>query len=206
MKSKRSAQPLVSIPGVGWARKSRHYVEGKQVTQLEAANCRRIYRASEATIHDLIRSLRAEAPEPVRVTTLARLAPTREQLRDVIDQIHSRNCWVEELATGRSTKDAKQAVSMALDAATEQGKDARAPTRKQAQRAARLSHDVHRANREASRLPRDKAREIWHNHPHWTNDECLAEMPGWTEGTAYRQLGRRQLAKGRPVIRKVTRT
>lgn len=190
-----SADPSLAV---GWARQSRHHVENKQVKQLQDAGCRVVYRASDAHIEDLIRALRPEAPEPVRVTTLARLASSRESLRDAIASIHSKGAWIEEISTGRSTKTSAISVIMGLDAADELGKDSRTPTKRQAREMARKSHAVRNANTEASRMPIADARAIWQGHPNWSNDDCLMLMHGWTEATAYRKLGPRQLAKGRP--------
>lgn len=55
-----------------------------------------------------------------------------------------------------------------------------------------------RKNYLAERMPIAEARKIWHNNSDWTNEQCLAEMPGWTLRQAYRELKKRKLAKGRP--------
>lgn len=141
MRAKKT-KPIVvdhAATGIGWARHSRHYSEGKQVAALEAHGCRNVARASEFHLEHIIKTLRPEDPEPVCVTSLARLAPTRDQLRYAIDAIHERGCWVLEISTGRTTKDAKSATEMGLDAADELTSDARAPTKRQARAMARKS-------------------------------------------------------------------
>ena len=191
----------VPVAAIGWVRQSRHHAETKQVVALQEAGCTTIYSASEHHVSDLIKSLRPSAPEAVRVTTLARLARTRDDLKLAIEQIHARGCWVEEISTGRSTRDALVASAMALDAANELTMDGRAPTRRQARKMAAKSLVVRLANLERDRMPRGEAYEIWHNRPTWSVQDCLAAMPGWTIGTAYRRLGRRGLGKGRPINR-----
>lgn len=207
--SMRKTNTIADNPptGIGWARHSRHHSEDKQVAALEARGCRAIVRASDLHIEQVLQTLRPEQPEPVIVTTLARLAATRDRLRDVLAAIHDRGCWVVELSTGRTTLDAAQSSQMALDAADELTADARAPTKRQARAMAKKSHEVRNANTADKRLAIDKARRIWHDHPTWSNHDCIAAMPGWTEITAYRRLGARGLAKGRPRIpQKLKRT
>lgn len=197
----RKTKTIVDTPppaGIGWARHSRHYSEAKQIKALEAHGCRVIACAADLHVESVIRALRPEDPEPVVVTTLARLASTRDGLREIIRAIHDRGCWVLELSTGRTTLDAKSATQMALDAADELTADSRSPTKRQARAMARKSHEVQQRNTEDKRLPIAEARKVWHSHPAWSNDDCLALMPGWTAITAYRRLGARGLAKGRP--------
>lgn len=200
MRSKKTKPIAVDhvATGIGWARHSRHYSEGKQVAALEAHGCRNVARASEFHLEHIIKTLRPEDPEPVCVTSLARLAPTRDQLRYAIDAIHERGCWVLEISTGRTTRDAKSATEMGLDAADELTSDARAPTKRQARAMAHKSHAARNANTADKRMPISDARKVWHGHPTWSNEDCIAAMPGWTLITAYRRLGARGLAKGRP--------
>lgn len=183
---------------VGWARHSRHLSEQKQVEMLEAAGFRPVLRESAHDLHDLLRGLRQVVGDEIGVTSLARLASTRDLLREALTQIREHRAVVVELSTGRRIDPSDDAVFATLDACDEQTKDARALTRQQARKNGANGLETQRELREKRRMPRDEARPIWKNYADHTNKQCLALMPGWTERRAYRLLGDRGLAKGRP--------
>lgn len=143
---------------------------------------------------DLIRSLRSG--DHVVVTTLARLAPTREGIRAAVQDIHKRKATIIETETSRRSSDRDQALDMLADAVAELAGDSRALPAKRAREYGKMAWSKKRAKR----MPLDQAERVWLStrNAGLSNGECIALMPGWTERAAYRELGKRGLAKGRP--------
>lgn len=143
---------------------------------------------------DLIRSLRSG--DHVVVTTLARLAPTREGIRAAVQDIHKRRATIIETETSRRSSDRDQAIDMLADAVAELAGDSRALPAKKAREYGKLAWSKKRAKR----MPISEAERIWRStlNKDKSNGQCIALMPGWTERAAYREIGPRGLAKGRP--------
>ena len=180
-------------------RVSRHSGEKAQRMLLEQHGVRPIYNAKEHDLDSFIQALRPG--DEVWVSTLGRLASRRSDLRDAIEAIHSKKCAVVEAASGRRSDKAKDASAMALDAAEELALDARALSPKQARRFGAIGGQIMKARvkreMEVRRMPKPAAANIWRN-PLLTNSQALAQMEGWTQASAYRRIGSRKLAKGRP--------
>ncbi len=183
---------------------SRAAGEKAQRKMLEEHGAVPIYDAKTHTIDQMIVQLRKG--DEVAVTSLGRLATTRAGLRYALDAIRAKGCVVVELASGRRTSCAAEAAQMALDAADELSMDARGTSpelgRKWGAVGGRLARlRVEREMAEA-RMPKAEAKNIWRN-PLLTNAQALAQMPGWTQASAYRRLKSRKLAKGRPRSEKI---
>jgi hypothetical protein len=183
-------------------RASRHTGERKQLDMLESnPDIHPIYNAKMHLVTDMIRSLRPD--DELWVSTLGRLAPRRKELRAAMDAIHERKTVIVEAKTGRRSDRLADVAAMVLDAADELALDARmnGMTPKQAERYGRIGGEITRKRvakeMAAKRLPKAEARNIWAN-PLITNAEALAAMDGWTQASAYREFGKRKLAKGRP--------
>jgi hypothetical protein len=115
--------------------------------------------------------------------------------------VRAKNSVIVEAETGRRTDRLLDVEAMILDAADELARDGRALTRRQAKRfgamggkanAERLAAEV--ANK---RMPRAEAMRWWRDGG-LTNTEALHHMKGWTQSLAYRLLGKRGRAAGRP--------
>ena len=147
----------------------------------------------------MVKQLRAG--DEVAVTSLGRLAPTRAGLRYAIDAIHSKKCVIVEVASGRRSDRAAEFGLMVLDATNELTTEARGITPAEGIKYGRIGGQITAARvkreMEGKRMPKTEARNIWKN-PLITGPEALAQMPGWTQASAYRILKKRNLAKGRP--------
>lgn len=156
-----------------------------------------IYGVKERTIEALIKSLRKG--DEVMVSTLGRLATRRDQLGPIVEAIHKKGAVVVEMATDRRSN-GREAMQMALDAAAELALDARGISLRDARKFSAIGGQITKARVEremaAKRLPKTEARNIWKN-PLLSNSEALAQMPGWTQASAYRFLKKRGLAIGR---------
>jgi len=158
-----------------------------------------IYNADTNDLGDLIRSLRDD--DEVWVTSLGRLAPRRADLRRAVDLIHNKKCIIVEAASERRSD--RDGASMALDAADELMGEARGLTPEQA---SRFGARGGKANAKRvletfkDRMPRKEALRIWTDPDlaRLSNIKVLRKMTGWTQRAAYRHLGPRGLAKGRP--------
>lgn len=159
-----------------------------------------IYNADQHTLDTLIKSLRPG--DEVWVTSLARLVTKRVDLRRAIDAIHSKECIVIEAASDRRSD--RDGAPMALDAADELMGEARGLTAEQAQRfgakGAAASVQLTMEKFAKRRMAPLEATKIWTDPDLATlsNHAVLRRMPGWTQRMAYRHIGPRGLAKGRP--------
>ncbi len=187
----------------GYVRPSRLHAERDQIKAMEQDGVQTVYvEGPQATISDYIKSLRKG--DVVCVATMGRLGRTREIARLALTQILEKGASIRELKSGRTLRTQREieAAIMGLDAADEISRDARAPTQREARRRGKLGAEALRLLNEAKRMPTDQASMIWHNNSDWSNDECLEKMTGWTLMVAYRKLGKRGLAKGRPSTKK----
>lgn len=166
---------------------------------LARCNVRPIYKASECGLDVYIKALRPG--DEVWVTSLARLTEKRVDLRRAVDEIHSKECVIVEAASERRSD--RDGASMALDAADELMGEARALSPEQA---TKFGVKGGKANAKRvremfkDRMPRKEALRIWTDSDlaRLSNIKVLRKMPGWTQRAAYRHLGPRGLAKGRP--------
>lgn len=168
---------------------------------LERHNIRPIYDAEAVSFEDFVKALR-EGDE-VWVTSLARLAPRRRELREAIELIHNKNAVIVEAASERRSDRAAQATAMVLDAADELAGEARGLTPQQARefgaRGGNATAKVYK-QRFRNRMPLGEAKKIWTDPDLATlsNHRILKRLAGWTQVSAYRHLGPRGLGKGRP--------
>jgi hypothetical protein len=141
--------------------------------------------------------------DEVWVTSLARLAPRRRELREAIELIHNKNAVIVEAASERRSDRAAQATAMVLDAADELAGEARALTPDQAKKFGALggkaSAKIYK-QRFRNRMPLLEAKKIWTDPDlaSLSNHRILRQMSGWTQVSAYRHMGPRGLGKGRP--------
>lgn len=132
------------------------------------------------------------------VTTLDRLASKRHLLRAILHAVHGKGAVIVEASTGRRSDSRDQYGDMILDAVAKMAGDLRPLTPAQAKEMARKSARARRLLATEKRMGVAEARKIWKNNGNWSGPQCIAHMPGWTLAEAYRKLGKRGLAKGRP--------
>ncbi len=168
---------------------------------LEKCNIRPIYNAEVHSFDDFTKALRAG--DEVWVTSLARLAPRRRELREAIEMIHGREAIIVEAASDRRSDRAAQATAMVLDAADELAGEARGLTPQQAQefgaKGGTATAKVYK-QRFRNRMPLVEAKKIWTDPDlaALSNHRILKRLAGWTQVSAYRHMGPRGLSKGRP--------
>lgn len=183
----------------GWVRGSRLASDATQIELLKRYDVRPIYNAKDTNFADYLKSLRVG--DEVWVTSLGRLAGKRSDLRRAVDLIHKKKCVIVEAASERRSD--RDGASMALDAADELMGEARALSPEDAKRFGAKGGQVN-AKRVAEefkdRMPRKEALKLWTDTDlaRLSNIKVLRKMPGWTQRAAYRHLGPRGLAKGRP--------
>jgi hypothetical protein len=191
----------------GWVRGSRLARTKTQVEMLQKHGVHPIYSADpkvdgtmEATLDVLLKSLRPG--DEVWVTSLARLVTKRADLRRAVDAIHNKECVIIEAASERRSD--RDGALMALDAADELMGETRKLTPEQAQKfgakgaAANVQRIMEKyVNRRMQTLD---ATKIWTDPDlaPLSNHAVLRRMPGWSQRMAYRHIGPRGLAKGRP--------
>lgn len=185
----------------GWVRGSRLASAEAQIKMLEKCNIRPIYNAEVHSFDDFTKALRVG--DEVWVTSLARLAPRRRELREAINLIHSKDAVIVEAASERRSDRGAQATAMVLDAADELAGEARGLTPQQAQEFGAKGGKANAKlikQRFRNRMSLTDARKLWTDPDLATlsNHRLLSRMPGWTQPSAYRHIGPRGLAKGRP--------
>ena len=185
----------------GWVRGSRIASADAQTKMLERCNIRPIYNADVHSFDDFVKSLREE--DEVWVTSLARLAPRRREMREAIEAIHAKGAVIVEAASERRSDIAVQATAMVLDAADELTGEARALTPDQARKFGAMGGKVTAKlykQRFRNRMPLAEAKKTWTDPDLATlsNHRILKRMAGWTQVSAYRHMGPRGLGKGRP--------
>lgn len=132
------------------------------------------------------------------VTTLDRLAAKRHLLRATVAAIHAKGAVIVEASTGRRSDGREQWTEMLLDAVARMAGDLRPLTSEQAKAMAAKSARARRLLATEKRMGEAEARRIWTTNGNWSNGQCLSHMTGWSLAEAYRKLGTRKLAKGRP--------
>lgn len=183
----------------GWIRASRLASDKTQNEMLRRYDVQPIYNATDVNLDAYIKALRPG--DEVWVTSLGRLCAKRADLRRAVDMIHSKKCVIVEAASERRSD--RDGASMALDAADELMGEARALTPENARKFGAKGGKAN-AKRVAEefkdRMSRPNAMKIWTDPDlaRLSNPRVLRRMPGWTQRAAYRHLGPRGLAKGRP--------
>lgn len=169
---------------------------------LEQQRAYPIYRASEHDMADVVRALLPG--DTVLMTTLGRAASNRRDLQRVIDDIHTKKSFIAEASTGRSTKDGAETAQMVLDAVKELTGDVFRLTPRQAKEYGRKGGELNGKRLAEGRMPERYAKTIWRDpaNADLKNEEVLAKLEGWTVRAAYRHLGKRGLAKGRPRVKR----
>lgn len=186
----------------GWIRESRRHKAGKQRALLEAAGAGVIYVAGEDSIDDLIASLRVPKPKSrgdvVLVSSLARLAKTRDELGDVMREIHARGAVIIEARDPPRRSDKRDDLAeMLLDAVAELSGDKRTPTTAEAKTRGAAGGKARGARLAAERTPVKTAIVPWRDLSHSADVALtLPDMEGWDKRTAYRVLGPRNTAPG----------
>lgn len=183
----------------GWVRGSPRAKAETQIEMLKRCHVTAFYNADAHDLSDLIRSLRGG--DEVWVTSLGRLAPRRADLRRAVDEIHSRKCVIVEAASERRSD--RDGAAMALDAADELMGEARGLSHEDARKHGAKGGEVNRKRvleLFKDRMQRKEALRIWADPDlaRLSNLKVLRKMSGWTQRAAYRHLGPRGLAKGRP--------
>lgn len=183
----------------GWVRASPRAKAETQIDMLKRCHASPIYNADAHDLSVLILSLRED--DEVWVTSLGRLAPRRADLRRAVEEIHSRKCVIVEAASERRSD--RDGAAMALDAADELMGEARGLSPEDARKHGAKGGEVNRKRvleLFKNRMPRKEALRIWIDTDlaRLSNPKVLRKMSGWTQRAAYRLLGPRGLAKGRP--------
>lgn len=188
---------------VGYVRASRLHPAVPQHAALDAAKANKRYVEGEVGMRELLRAV-VGREYTILVHTFGRLGRTRDELRDVMLAILAEGSTIRELSSGReiTTKREAAAAAMSLEAAAELAGDARAPSSKEARRRGKMGGEAKSAiDREKllqDRMPVKQARAIWTRPGLMTNGDRITLMTGWTEWQAYRELGSRGVAIGRP--------
>lgn len=116
---------------------------------------------------------------------------TRKAMREAVDLVQSWGAEIEDVETGDRT-DAKGA-QMLDDALARIHGERRivSPSRAREMQAASVKKRV------KGRMPKREALKIWRNADLTIGEAVAAMGPGWSAGTAYRQLGVRGVPTGR---------
>lgn len=137
------------------------------------------------------------------VTSLARLAKTRQELARVMAEIHDKGATIlEAVEPPRSTDDAGQRQQMIFDAVDELAGDRRTHTPEAAAKHGRLGGKAKAQATAAARTPKAEALAAWRDLS-LTAAEALATpaMEGWSNRAAYRELKKRNTARGAKIGR-----
>ena len=191
----------------GWVRASTRHAERTQVKRLEAWGCEVIYSADKHSLDAFVAALRKPRPgwpgDVVLVTSLARLARTRQELARVMAAIHDKGATIlEAVEPPRSTDDAGQRQQMIFDAVDELAGDRRTHSPEAAAKHGRLGGTAKAAAVAASRTSVAEAKAAWRDLS-ITASQALATpaMDGWSTRAAYRELGKRNTARGAKIGR-----
>lgn len=180
---------------VGYVRGYIRHPEKPQEDELVKAGATVIYREGRdaETFAECARAL--QRGDTLKVTSLARLGPTRDDLRRNVLAVLKRKAVIVETRTGRRTDNAESALLMLLDAVDELSQDRRAYTPTEAKKAARKRW----AEKRGERAPRAAAEKIWKDTERYkTIAEAMAhpDMEGWTVRQAYRAFDPRGTTVG----------
>lgn len=175
----------------GFARKTPRHSEAKQKAALLAAGVEaRVIYTGDDELESFVRSLRPG--DEACVTSLARFAPNRRILGDVIEAIHQKSAVIVEVETGRRSDDPPAQARMILDAADELAGDRRKLRRSDAIRYGKLGGKPFKQ----ANMPDADAVAIWRNLDLTSRD--AADMIGLNHVTCYRRFGKRNAPAGRP--------
>ena len=163
----------------GYVRKVPRYPTDQQREALEAEGVNPIY--VDSTPLDAIDHLR---PGDIFCIagSLRILANNREGIKETMEMIRDKGCSVRDILTDRAASD--HGIEMMADAIREIAND-------------RTFHLDQKAAAEKrwgtpKRMTLKDARKVWFN-PSLTVADAIARMEGWTAGTAYRKLGKRNV-------------
>lgn len=182
---------IVSMSNLrGYVRNSIRHSANGQRKRLEAAGVSVIYEEGVGgeDWSAFARALRKG--DTVAVTSLARVAGTRDGIRAALDDVFAKGCVLVEVDHSRRTDVPKELYSMVLDAVDELSGDRKAFTPAEARRAANKRWKDQRAER----TPKDVARRAWFDTARYRlipQALASADMQGWTEREAYRAFGKR---------------
>lgn len=182
----------------GFVRESPRASTSSQVEALTAAgvDVGAIYYQEQEGAEACIASLRAG--DELVVSSLDRLAPDRRTLRRLLDAVHSKGAIVVEARSKRRSDDHDSLIGMIFDAVDGLAGDRKALPPDKAREYGAKGGKARSRKAASQRMGVAEARAIWRRNSDWTNGQCVAEMQGWTVRMAYRKLGKRGLAKGRP--------
>jgi hypothetical protein len=175
----------------GFARKTPRHSEAKQKAALLAAGVEdRVIYVGDDDLDSFVRALRPG--DEACVASLARFAPNRRILGDVIEAIHQKGAVIVEVETGRRSDDPPAQARMILDAADELAGDQRKLRRSDAIRYGKLGGKPFKQ----ANMPDADAVAIWRNLDISSRD--AADMIGLNYVTCYRRFGKRGAPAGRP--------
>ena len=141
---------------------------------------------SDPTPEEAIASLRS-GDDLCIAGSLRILAQNREGLHEVLGLIRERGCRVVDVVSWRVASD--DGAEMALEAIRELARGKAGHLDPSAAARARWG--------KIERMGKRDARTIWRNTTAFPRvKDALAAMPGWTTGTAYRELGKRSVPVG----------
>lgn len=195
----------------GFVRASHRYTETAQRKRLADVECGAIYVHGKQGLDYLIRDLRKPRNggkgDVVAVTSLSRLAPTRDALREAIDAIHGKGAIILEIGNKpggkpRLSSDKDQLAEMIFDAVAELAQDRRTHSKDAAAKYGSKGGKKRAENLEAGRAPEAQALAAWRDLS-YTTAEVLATpaMRGWSSRVAYARFGPRNTAPGARVGR-----
>lgn len=174
----------------GYVRPSIRHKPDAQHRALEEAGAGVVYEEGRKgeTWGALVKSLRRG--DVVLVTSLARIASNRADLRIALADIAARGATLLEVSTGRRiTAECVESAIASLEAADELAQDRRAFSSRQATKAAQKRWA--KAERDRERTPKHLAIIVWRNTDEFPlESQALAhpDMTGWTSSTAHRAM------------------
>ena len=174
----------------GFVRNSIRHPASGQRKRLEAAGISVIYEdgVGGEDWDAFARALRKG--DTVAVTSLARVAGTRDGIRAALDDVFRIGCVLVEVDKDRRSDKPEMLYSMVLDAVDELSGDRKAFTPAEARKAANKRWKDQRVER----TPKKQAERVWLNWQRYRLiSDALAspDMQGWTAREAYRAFGKR---------------
>lgn len=186
----------------GWVRASQGHSESKQRKALAAHGCHTIYVAGVDTMAQFVKDLQTPrpggSPDIVLVSSLARLANSRDALKDAVQAIHGKGAVILEMTDPpRRSDDTNQLVSMMFDAADELAGERRRHSPEAAKKYSSKGGKARMKKIKAARSPAAEARAAWRDLSFTTEQVMATEaLAGWTIRTAYNAFGKRNTARG----------
>ncbi len=190
----------------GYYRISHRHTEAMQRRRLAEIGCEAIYSHTRDGIDRLVADLRTPrkggAPDVVAVTSLSRLAATRDALRAAVDAIHGKGAVILEIgpkagAMPRTSNEPAQLAAMIWDAVAEISQDRRTHSPEAAKRYGSKGGKAKAAAAAEGRTPKAEALAPWRDLS-LTAEQAMGTgaMRGWTIRAAYRILGPRNTTRG----------